>query len=98
MLLPMSVPSHRELMRPAAEALASLLNATSFAPPQIAVIHNATVDVAGDAAAICAVLADQLLPVRWDRDGRKMAHRESPHLECGQAKCWPEWSNALRPT
>ncbi len=58
MLLPMSVPSHCELMRPAAAALASALNAAAFAPPQIAVIHNATVDVAGDAAAIRAVLAD----------------------------------------
>ena len=88
MLLPMSVPSHCELMRPAAEALASPLNATSFAPPQIAVIHNATVDVAGDAAAIRAVLADQLFkPVRWIETVEKIAAQGVTHiLECGPGK------------
>ena len=88
MLLPMSVPSHCELMRPAAEALASALNATSFAPPQIAVIHNATVDVAGDAAAIRAVLADQLFkPVRWIETVEKIAAQGVSHIvECGPGK------------
>ena len=88
MLLPMSVPSHCELMRPAAEALASPLNATSFAPPQIAVIHNATVDVAGDAAAIRAVLADQLFkPVRWIETIEKIAAQGVTHIvECGPGK------------
>ena len=88
MLLPMSVPSHCELMRPAAAALASALNATAFAPPQIAVIHNATVDVAGDAAAIRAVLADQLFkPVRWIETVEKMAAQGVTHIiECGPGK------------
>ena len=88
MLLPMSVPSHCELMRPAAEALAGALNATSFAPPQIAVIHNATVDVAGDAAAIRAVLADQLFkPVRWIETIEKIAAQGVTHIvECGPGK------------
>ena len=88
MLLPMSVPSHCELMRPAAAALASALNAAAFAPPQIAVIHNATVDVAGDAAAIRAVLADQLFkPVRWIETVEKMAAQGVTHIiECGPGK------------
>lgn len=88
MLLPMSVPSHCELMRPAAAALASALNAAVFAPPQIAVIHNATVDVAGDAAAIRAVLADQLFkPVRWIETIEKMAAQGVTHIiECGPGK------------
>ena len=88
MLLPMSVPSHCELMRPAAAALASALNAAVFAPPQIAVIHNATVDVAGDAAAIRAVLADQLFkPVRWIETVEKMASQGVTHIiECGPGK------------
>ena len=88
MLLPMSVPSHCELMRPAAEALATALNAAQFAPPQIAVIHNATVDVAGDAAAIRAVLADQLFkPVRWIETVEKMAQQGVTHIvECGPGK------------
>ena len=88
MLLPMSVPSHCELMRPAAEALASALNAAQFAPPQIAVIHNATVDVAGDAVAIRTVLADQLFkPVRWIETVEKMAAQGVTHIiECGPGK------------
>jgi len=88
MLLPMSVPSHCELMRPAAAALADALNRTSFAAPQIAVIHNATVDVAGDAAAIRAVLADQLFkPVRWIETVNKMAEQGVTHIvECGPGK------------
>lgn len=88
MLLPMSVPSHCELMRPAAEALATALNATNFQPPQIAVIHNATVDVAGDAAAIRAVLADQLFkPVRWIETIEKIAGQGVTHIvECGPGK------------
>jgi [acyl-carrier-protein] S-malonyltransferase len=88
MLLPMSVPSHCELMRPAAAALASALNAAAFALPQIAVIHNATVDVAGDAAAIRAVLADQLFkPVRWIETVEKMAAQGVTHIiECGPGK------------
>jgi [acyl-carrier-protein] S-malonyltransferase len=88
MLLPMSVPSHCELMRPAAAALAFALNNTAFASPQIAVIHNATVDVAGDAAMIRAVLADQLFkPVRWIETIRKMAEQGVTHIvECGPGK------------
>ncbi len=88
LMLPMSVPSHCELMRPAAEALAASLNATAFAAPQIAVLHNATVDVAGDAAAIRAVLADQLFkPVRWIETIQKMHNHGVTHIvECGPGK------------
>jgi [acyl-carrier-protein] S-malonyltransferase len=88
MLLPMSVPSHCELMRPAAEALAAALNAAQLAPPQIAVLHNATVDVAGDAPSIRGVLADQLFkPVRWIETVEKMAQQGVTHIvECGPGK------------
>ncbi|TAG05387.1 MAG: [acyl-carrier-protein] S-malonyltransferase [Burkholderiales bacterium] len=88
LMLPMSVPSHCELMRPAAEAFAASLNATSFSAPSIAVLHNATVDVAGDAASIRAVLADQLFkPVRWIETIQKMhAHGVTHIVECGPGK------------
>lgn len=84
----MSVPSHCELMRPAAAALAPALNATAFRPPHIAVIHNATVDVAGDAASIRLVLAEQLYrPVRWIETIEKMAVQGVTHVvECGPGK------------
>jgi [acyl-carrier-protein] S-malonyltransferase len=88
LMLPMSVPSHCELMRPAAENFAAALNATNFAAPQIGVLHNATVDVAGDAAAIRLVLAEQLFkPVRWIETIQKMhAHGVTHIVECGPGK------------
>lgn len=88
LLLPMSVPSHCELMRPAAENFATALNATNFSAPQIGVLHNATVDVAGDAAAIRLVLAEQLFkPVRWIETIQKMhAHGVTHIVECGPGK------------
>jgi len=88
MMLPMSVPSHCELMRPAAEAMAAALNKANFQPPKIAVLHNATVDVAGDAAAIRLVLAEQLFkPVRWIETVEKFAMQGVTHIiECGPGK------------
>ncbi len=88
MMLPMSVPSHCELMRPAAEAMAAALNKANFQPPKIAVLHNATVDVAGDAAAIRLVLAEQLFkPVRWIETIEKFAMQGVTHIiECGPSK------------
>ena len=88
LLLPMSVPSHCELMRPAAEAMATALNKANFQAPKIAVLHNATVDVAGDAAGIRLVLAEQLFrPVRWIETIEKMAMQGVTHIiECGPGK------------
>ena len=88
LLLPMSVPSHCELMRPAAEAMAAALNEANFQPPRIAVLHNATVDVAGDATAIRLVLAEQLFkPVRWIETIEKFAMQGVTHIvECGPGK------------
>ena len=88
LLLSMSVPSHCELMRPAAAAMAAALNATNFQAPKIAVLHNATVDVAGDAAAIRLVLAEQLFkPVRWIETIEKMLMQGVTHIiECGPGK------------
>ena len=88
LLLPMSVPSHCELMRPAAEAMATALNEANFQAPKIAVLHNATVDVAGDAAGIRLVLAEQLFrPVRWIETIEKMAMQGVTHIiECGPGK------------
>lgn len=96
----MSVPSHCELMRPAAAALAPALNATAFQPPHIAVIHNATVDVAGDAAAIRLVLAEQLYrPVRWIETIEKMAVQGVTHVvECGPGKVLAAMVKRIAPT
>ena len=65
-LLPVSVPSHCSLMKPAAEQLAERLQAVEIKSPGIKVINN--VDVAGAASAdeIRDALVRQLYqPVRW---------------------------------
>lgn len=64
--LPVSVPSHCALMRPAAERLAVALAAVAIAAPSIPVLHNATVDTAQAPEAIRDRLVRQLYsPVRW---------------------------------
>lgn len=64
--LPVSVPSHCALMRPAAEQLAKDLQMLTFHTPVISVVNNVDVAVATDAAAIQDALVRQLFsPVRW---------------------------------
>lgn len=64
--LPVSVPSHCELMRPAAEQLAKDLAALGFNAPAIPVINNVDVQDAASADAIKDALIRQLYsPVRW---------------------------------
>jgi [acyl-carrier-protein] S-malonyltransferase len=64
--LPVSVPSHCSLMKPAAEALAAELAATDIKVPSIAVLHNVDVSVKDSVDAIREALAAQLFkPVRW---------------------------------
>lgn len=65
-LLPVSVPSHCSLMKPAADQLAAKLAGLSLQSPQIPVIHNVDVAPHPGAAAIRQVLTAQLYsPVRW---------------------------------
>lgn len=64
--LPVSVPSHCALMKPAAEKLAVDLAALSFHTAVIPVVNNVDVAVIGDAAAVKDALVRQLFsPVRW---------------------------------
>ncbi|WP_406704951.1 ACP S-malonyltransferase [Sodalis sp.] len=64
--LPVSVPSHCALMKPAAEKLAQALEAVTFVAPQIPVINNVDVRAEQDPAAIRQSLVRQLYsPVRW---------------------------------
>jgi [acyl-carrier-protein] S-malonyltransferase len=66
LLLPVSVPSHCALMKPAADAFAAELAATDFRVPEIPVMHNVDVSVKDNVDAIRAALAAQLYqPVRW---------------------------------
>lgn len=64
--LPVSVPSHCALMKPAADKLADDLNSISFHTAVIPVVNNVDVSAAADAAAIKDALIRQLYsPVRW---------------------------------
>lgn len=86
--LPVSVPSHCALMRPAAERFAAVLAEVPFRPPRIPVLHNATVAEAREPEAIRAALAAQLYsPVRWVETIQAMAARGvSKLVECGPGK------------
>src|SRR5487761_1033270 len=64
--LPISVPSHCALMKPAAEQLAGRLAGVNFQPAAIPIIHNVDVAAHAGADAIREVLKAQLYsPVRW---------------------------------
>ena len=64
--LPVSVPSHCALMRPAALKLAEYLKNVTINTPQIPVIHNADVAAYQNADKIKSALVRQLYsPVRW---------------------------------
>lgn len=64
--LPVSVPSHCSLMKPAADKLAEALKTVEIKQPQIRVIHNADVAAYDDAGKIKDALVRQLYsPVRW---------------------------------
>jgi len=88
MLLPVSVPSHCALMRPAAEQLAAALENISIHKPTIPVIHNANVAMEDEADAIKLLLTQQLHnPVRWVETVQWFASQGVTNLvECGPGK------------
>lgn len=64
--LPVSVPSHCALMKPAADKLAIVLQELEFNLPQVPVINNVDVAIEQNAEAIRHALVRQLYsPVRW---------------------------------
>ncbi|MCI5107351.1 MAG: ACP S-malonyltransferase [Pseudomonadales bacterium] len=64
--LNVSVPSHCDLMRPAAKQLAAELEQLSFNKPAIAVVQNYSADISDDPELIKQNLVKQLYePVRW---------------------------------
>ncbi|MCG9746122.1 ACP S-malonyltransferase [Shewanella sp. Isolate8] len=72
--LPVSVPSHCQLMKPAADELAKALDALSFNVPSIPVINNVDVAMPEAVDAIKDALVRQLYcPVRWSETVEKMA-------------------------
>lgn len=86
--LPVSVPSHCALMKPAALKLADALEGISISVPTVPVLHNADVVSYTDPAQIRDALVRQLYsPVRWTDTVRKLAaDGVSRHAECGPGK------------
>lgn len=86
--LPVSVPSHCALMKPAADQLAEALKAISFNAPLCPVINNVDVQAVSDADAIRDALVRQLYnPVRWTESVQQMsAEGVTQLLEIGPGK------------
>ncbi|MGL5161056.1 MAG: ACP S-malonyltransferase [Plesiomonas shigelloides] len=86
--LPVSVPSHCALMKPAADKLALALQEITFNAPRIPVINNVDVAAESDADAIRSALVRQLYsPVRWTETVESMSAQGVAHLlEMGPGK------------
>lgn len=86
--LSVSVPSHCELMKPAAERLASMLENVDFATPECSVVNNVDVEVKTDAVDIKDALTRQLYrPVRWTQTVEFLRDNGVEHIaEIGPGK------------
>ncbi|EGR2794424.1 [acyl-carrier-protein] S-malonyltransferase [Vibrio navarrensis] len=86
--LPVSVPSHCALMKPAADKLAVALEALEFNAPQLPVINNVDVVAETDPAKIKDALVRQLYsPVRWTESVELMSNQGVEKLlEMGPGK------------
>ncbi len=86
--LPVSVPSHCALMKPAAERLADSLSKVSFLQPVIPVIQNVNAGLAETPEQIRENLLQQLYsPVLWVDSVQKLASfGVDTLLECGPGK------------
>lgn len=86
--LPVSVPSHCELMRPAAERFAADIDALGIAEPQIPLVQNVTASAVEGLDALRQNLLAQLYsPVRWVESMVWLGERGVTDLvECGPGK------------
>jgi [acyl-carrier-protein] S-malonyltransferase len=88
LILPVSVPSHCALMKPAADSLKAYLEKIDVVSPKVPVLHNADVLAYSDAEKIKDALVRQLYsPVRWVESVQKMASDGiTIAAECGPGK------------
>lgn len=88
MALPVSVPSHCALMKPAAERFAESVEALSWQAPQIPLVQNVSAAVVSDLATLKADLLAQLYsPVRWVESMVRLSEQGVTDLiECGPGK------------
>lgn len=88
MPLPVSVPSHCDLMRPAAERFAEAVNAIAWKQPAIALVQNTSAAVVKDLDTLQRDLLAQLYsPVRWVESMVVLSEQGVTDLvECGPGK------------
>ncbi|MCC5882922.1 MAG: ACP S-malonyltransferase [Halomonas sp.] len=88
MPLPVSVPSHCELMRPAAERLKAAMTDLDMRPPRYTVYQNVDAQAHADVETLRTRLVEQLYqPVRWTSCVEAMsAAGASVFIECGPGK------------
>lgn len=88
MPLPVSVPSHCELMRPAAERLAEAIDAIELRKPRYSVIQNVDGQAHSDTVVLRSRLIEQLYrPVRWTDCIETMTGLGAEvFIECGPGK------------
>jgi [acyl-carrier-protein] S-malonyltransferase len=88
MPLPVSVPSHCALMKPAAERFAESVEAIAWQAPQIALVQNVSASVVTDLDTLKRDLLAQLyMPVRWVESIQALAANGATQLvECGPGK------------
>ena len=84
-ILPMSVPSHSYLMKPAADKLADFMETITFDQPKIPVINNVDAKVEHSVERIKEALVRQLYsPVRWVDVIHAMVNLQVEQIvECG---------------
>lgn len=88
MILPVSVPSHSKLMKPAAEGLAEVLAKIELASPKVPVLHNIDCQPREEPDQIRRALVGQLTaPVRWTGTIQAMPAAGVQKLaECGPGR------------
>ena len=87
-MLPMSIPSHCSLMKPAAESMRQQLEHVQLQSPRIPILHNVDVKPHSDTASIKEILVQQLVsPIQWVDTIRAFATAGITHVvECGPGK------------
>ncbi|RKG32058.1 ACP S-malonyltransferase [Acinetobacter tianfuensis] len=83
--LPVSVPSHCTLMKPAAEQFAEALEQTAIELPSLPVIQNVNAEIAADTAALRQALTEQLYQsVQWTKTMQFVQDQGIQYVvECG---------------
>lgn len=98
--LPVSVPSHCALMKPAADKLAVELAKITFNAPTVPVVNNVDVKCETNGDAIRDALVRQLYnPVQWTKSVEYMAAQGVEHLYevGGQSAYWPDETHCRHP-